>query len=479
MNESAARRVVLLRAFERAPPSDAWSDDDRAWATRAAAQVEGENATADAFIARRGALGVERLAERDARVPKLLASVTWPAWIGWVVPLLALAAGAAADSLGAGARINLLAPPLLATVAWNLAVYAAIVVRGAWGLFDRRARDLGPVARLFARLAQVTGSAPRRAGRIAADFVGDWGGTSATLTAARIGRVLHASAAAFALGAVAALYLRGIAFEYRAGWESTFLGAPAVQGLLGAVLGPASALTGIALPDTDGYDRLRFAVSGGAEAAPWLHLYAVTLGLVVVLPRMLLALGDRWLEARLAARLPLKLDEPYYRGLVRALDQKPMVVCVAPYAAQIAPQATLNLNALLVQAFGARTSVRVAPTVAFGAEDDAVLDQTASEAALLTPLFALTSTPETENHGAFIDRLRSTAGEAKLVVVVDESAFRRQFGAESARLGERRALWRRFAADRGLPAVIVDLERADQPEARRSLQDLFETATTG
>jgi len=81
MNESAARRVVLLRAFERAPPSDAWSDDDRAWATRAAAQVEGENATADAFIARRGALGVERLAERDARVPKLLASVTWPAWI--------------------------------------------------------------------------------------------------------------------------------------------------------------------------------------------------------------------------------------------------------------------------------------------------------------------------------------------------------------------------------------------------------------
>ncbi len=470
MNESAARRAVLVRAFERVPASDAWSEDDRAWASRAAAQVEGENAAAEAFIARRATLATERLAERDKRVPKLLASVEWPAWIGWVIPALALAAGAAADSIGAGQRVNLLAPPLLATLAWNLLVYAAILVRGLWSLFDRRARGLGPIGRLLARLAHVTGSVPRRAGKVAADFARDWATAGSTLTWARIGRVLHASAAAFAVGAVAALYVRGIAFEYRAGWESTFLGAPAVHWLLGTVLGPASAITGIALPDADGYEQLRFAAGGGVNAAPWLHLYAVTLGLAVVLPRLLLALGDRWLEARLAARFPLPLDEPYYRALLAALREVPMTVRVAPYGAEISPQATLNLNALVTHAFGARTAVSVAPTVAFGGEDDIDARQVAGDALLLAPLFALTATPEAENQGVFIDRLRAAAGQAKLVVLIDEAAFRRQFGNDSPRLGERRDLWRRFSAERRVPAVFVDLDQGTEPAAGKALR---------
>jgi hypothetical protein len=469
MNEAAARRAVLVRAFESAPPSDVWSEDDRAWASRAAAQVEGEKAPPDAFIARRAALACERLAERDKRVPKLLASVEWPAWIGWVVPALAFAAGAAADSLGAGKQINLLAPPLLATLAWNLAVYAAILVRGLWGLFDRRARGLGPVARLLGKMAHVTGAAPRRAGKAAAAFVGDWMQASTTLTAARLGRVLHTGAAAFALGALAAMYLRGIAFEYRAGWESTFLGAPAVHALLGAVLGPASAITGIALPGVEDYEALRFA-GGGVNAAPWLHLYAVTVGLVVVLPRALLALGDRWLEARLGARFPLPLDAPYYKALLRVLGESPVRARVAPYGIQLSPQAALNLNAIFTQGFGANTTVSIAPVVAFGGEDDVDAQQLAGDATLLAALFALTSTPEAENQGTFLDRLRPAAGDARVVAVVDEAGFRRQFGGDSPRLAERRALWRRFAKDRGVAAVFVDLDQPDLPEAGKALQ---------
>jgi hypothetical protein len=476
MNEAAARRVVLVRAFERAPASDAWSEADRDWATRAAAQVEGERASDDAFIARRAALAVERLAGRDRRVAPVLASVQWPAWIGWVVPLLAFAAGAAADSIGAGRQVNLLAPPLLALLAWNLGVYALIVVRGAWGLFDARARGLGPLARLLARAAHVAGSVPKRAGRVAAEFVGDWMQASGTLTAARLGRVLHASAAACALGALAALYLRGIAFEYRAGWESTFLGAPAVQALLDTVLGPASAITGIALPAAGGYEPLRFADGGGVSAAPWLHLYAVTIGLAVLLPRLLLALGDRWLEARLAARFPLPLDAPYFRALLRELRAQPMAVRIAPYAITPAPQATLHLNAFFTAALGARTAVSVAAATAFGAEDDIDPRAIVGEANLLVPLFALTATPEAENHGAFIERLKAASGEARVVALVDESAFRRQFGADGPRTDERRALWRQFAVQRAAPAVFVDLERADQPAALEALRSALAPA---
>ena len=473
MNEAAARRTVLVRAFEREPASETWSDDDRAWATQAAAKVEGEGAAADALIARRASLAVEKLSTRDKRVSRLLASVTWPAWIGWVIPVLGFAAGAAADSIGAGQRVNLLAPPLLALLVWNLAIYVVILARGTWGLVDSRARGLGPIARLLARFAHVTGAAPRRGGKVAAEFVGEWIQASARLTAARIGRVLHASAAAFALGALAALYVRGIAFEYRAGWESTFLDAPAVQALLDVVLGPASALTGIGLPDVDGYARLRFSAGNGVIAAPWLHLYAVTVGFVVVLPRVLLALGDRWMEARLAARFPLPLQEPYFRALISTLREEPVVARVVPYSAQISPQATLNLNSLFTQALGARTSVSVAPATAFGAEDDIDPRQIVGDATLLAALFALTATPEAENQGAFVDRLRAAAHAHKLVALVDESAFRRQFGA-TPRLDERRALWRSFAAERSVPVVFVDLERPDLAAARQSLQAALE-----
>jgi hypothetical protein len=477
MNEAAARRTVLLRAYEREPASDTWSEEDRAWATRAAAQVEGERATDDAFVARRAALAIEKLAGREKRVPRLLASVEWPAWLGWTIPALAFAAGAAADSIGAGKQVNLLAPPLLALLAWNLIVYLVILVRGTWGLVDERARGLGPIARLLARLAHVTGTAPKRSGKVAAEFIGDWMQASRRLTAARIGRVLHASSAAFALGALAALYLRGIAFEYRAGWESTFLDAAAVHSLLGAVLGPASALTGIDLPDVAGFEALRFSTGGGVIAAPWLHLYAVTLGFAVLLPRLLLALGNRWLEARLTERFPLPLGEPYFRALLRVLHEAPVVARVAPYGTQLSPQATLNLNALLMQALGAKSTVSIAPSTAFGAEDDIDAQQIAGKAALLAPLYSLSATPESENHGAFADRLRAAAGEAQIIALVDESAFRRQLG-ETARVEERRTLWRSFAGDRRLKVVFVDLEQPDQPAARQSLQTALDTAAS-
>jgi hypothetical protein len=475
MNEAAARRTLLVRAYESAPDSPLWGEDDRGWATRAAAQVEGETAADDAFIARRAALAVERLRTRERNVDRLLASVAWPSWLGWILPVLALAAGFAIDAIGAGQRVNLLAPPLLALLAWNLAVYAAVFIRGTWALVDARARGLGPIARLAARLAHVTGAPPKRGGKVAAQFVAEWMQASARLTAARLARVLHASAAALALGALAGLYLRGIALEYRAGWESTFLDAGAVQALLAAVLGPAAAATGIALPDIEGYERLRFAAGGGANAAPWLHLYAVTLGAAVVLPRLLLALVARWREQRLATRFPLPLDDPYYRSLLRVLRAAPVAVRVAPYGTQLSPQATLNLNALLMHTFGAKTSISIAPATAFGAEDDIDPQQLVGTATLLAPLFALTATPEAENHGTFVERMKTAAASARVVALIDEAAFRRQFG-DTPRLEERRALWRRLAAERGLAAVFVDLDRPDTQAAQQALQAAFDGA---
>ena len=76
MNESDARAAELVRAYETGPPDPLWSEDDRHWASRSAAQVEGEKACDVALVARRTRLATERLASRSAHIGATLAAVT-------------------------------------------------------------------------------------------------------------------------------------------------------------------------------------------------------------------------------------------------------------------------------------------------------------------------------------------------------------------------------------------------------------------
>lgn len=482
MDEAAARATLLVRAYERTP-SPHWSDADRDWATQAAAHIVGEGASDDAFLARRAALAIERLRERDPAVARLLAAVRWRPWIGRVLAAAAFAFGLAVDAIGAQGRVNLLAPPLLGLLAWNLVVYLLIVTRGFARLLQLSRPALNPLAAVVARAAHALADPALRLGAAAGGaFLSDWTQASRRLTAARAGRVLHVAAIAFALGTLASLYLRGIAFEYRAGWESTFLDAPQVHALLAAVLGPASRLTGIALPDASALAALRFPGSSGAIAAPWLHLYAATIALVVLLPRLTLALVDRWIEVRWTRKFRLPLDDGYYRRLTRTLRAANERVRVLPYSVQLSAQAALGLNAILVKALGAKTVVDIAPTTPFGDEDriDArQLAQPAPDVTVAAPLFALTATPEPENHGAFVARVRDIlAPGTRLVALIDASAFARQFGAASARATERRDAWCRMLDALGCPAVIADLEQPDVAAAGLQLSAALDARTT-
>ncbi|MBS1107969.1 MAG: hypothetical protein H6Q91_3471 [Deltaproteobacteria bacterium] len=293
MNEATAREVVMVRAVETMDAQRAlWSDEDRDWASRAAAEVVGTGAAPEAFVARRASLALERLGTRAAAIPRALRAVTWRSWIGYAIVAAAFAVGLAVDRIGPRERVNILAFPLLGLIVWNVAVYALILIRGLAGIASDRARGLGPIARAVARFAH---GAPRRFGvgekeesttSALADFAESWGRLSAPLLAARVGTILHAAAFALALGALAGLYLRGLVFEYRAVWGSTFLDAPEVRTVLSFFLGPASALTGIPIADVARLEAIRLAPDHpGENAAPWIHLYAATIALVVLVPR--------------------------------------------------------------------------------------------------------------------------------------------------------------------------------------------------
>ncbi|MBA3477978.1 MAG: hypothetical protein H0T52_06210, partial [Lautropia sp.] len=129
MHEVDARNALLIRAFETAPATSHWDEDDKQWASRSAAQIEGEKASAEAFVSRRAGLAVERLSSRAPAVGHILAAVSWRPWVGVLAVLAGLLAGLLLDAFSADKRINILSPPILAILLWNLGAYLLLSAR--------------------------------------------------------------------------------------------------------------------------------------------------------------------------------------------------------------------------------------------------------------------------------------------------------------------------------------------------------------
>jgi len=480
MNESASCAFLLVRAIETTDAQrQLWSDEDRAWATRAAAEVVGAGASDDAFLARRAELALERLGTRSASIPRTLRLAVWRPWIGWIAVLLALAAGLATDQIGASKRVNLLALPLVGLLVWNLAAYAFVLTR-ALAVLAGRAPRAGPLRAMLARLGQarlpsLSDRAPVLA-RAVSTFAGDWGAASLPLAAARVARIVHLGALAFAVGILTGMYLRGMVLEYRAGWESTFLDGRAVGAILHTILGPASAITGIALPDAARLDAMRFGVGAGEVAAPWLHLYAVTIALFVLVPRGVLAVIAGGVARRRSGRVVDPAADAYAQRLVRQLRGGTSTLRVVPYALELSGAARTNLLSLMARVYGAKARVDLSDPIAWGAEEAIAPAVHSTEDAGLWALFSLSATPERENHGALLTALRTRRDRADgaPLAMVDESAFRQRFAETPGRLQERRATWQALFDESRVQAVFVDLEHPDFIAAENAMHAAVE-----
>jgi hypothetical protein len=472
MDESAALEVTAARAVETGERDRVlWTDADREWASRAAATIVGERASAEEFLERRAQLVLERIGTRQPAVTRSVRAIHWRPWVGVGVVLAAFAFGVLVDRIGGGSSINLLAPPVFALVAWNLVVYVWLLVRP----LVLRGGRVGPVRALLIRMAAVRGSldggradgasSPRRS--VLTSLPSEWARIAAPLYGARAARVLHLAAAATALGVIVGLYTRGLAFEYRASWESTFLGAEQVHALLAVTLAPGSWLTGIPVPDVAAIEAIRG--PGSENAASWMHLMAGTVAVVVIVPRLVLALVAGLAERRRARRVALPLSEPYYRRLVAGWVGEPTRVRVIPYSYTLTPEARSGLDAVLAGAFGNAVASIDAP-VAWG-DDDALemIPDAADPREIGIPLFALASTPEEDAHGDFLDALARHAPSG--LALVDESGFLARWPGDEPRRADRRAAWRELIEAHGVEAVFADLGAPDPADAASALAD--------
>ncbi len=471
MNESAALDVLAVRAIETADGVDPpWTDADRAWASHAAAAAVGEAAAPERFLVQRARLALQRLQPRHPGLRRAVDGLGWRPWVALVVVLASFLLGLVFDRVGDTHRVNILAPPVLLLLVWNLAVFVLIAAAKVLPAADGRMAD--PMRHAMARLgAGWRGLRPRSvpSGRVWLAVLSlEWARLAAPLYRARAARLLHLAAAALAAGVIAGMYLRGLALEYRATWESTFLDAATVHRLLSVALAPGAWLGGMSIPDVAQIGAIR--VPGSENAASWLHLMSLTLMAIVVLPRLGLACVAWALERRRAVTIALPLDHAYFRRLLRGFHVEPTQVSVIPYGFTPASTSITGLQALLSRLLGGAADMQLGAPVTYGDEDDPALRKLPAQPGPVVVLFNLAATPEREAHAAFAAALNADcSAEQPLLAIIDETSFKARAGDDPQRMAQRRAAWRDMLATVQVVPAFVDLSTPDLPAADAAL----------
>jgi hypothetical protein len=473
MREEDLRKILLVKAVEEAdadgtlvPPAD------RAAAGREAMREAGAN-DPDRLLALRANHLLARITARHPFVARVLA-LLGPSWRpDLVLAVAGLILGAALPVLDGSQRINVLAFPLLGVVGWNLAVYLVLAVallrRGKIGAAPARSMLASAGSWLARRAIAASRGFNAPLAEALQSFARQWLDAARPLLAANAGRALHLAAAAVGVGLVASLYVRGIAFDYRAGWESTFLDASGARALLGILYGPASWLTGIPVPGVAELEAARWRPGGGGgePAARWMHLIAATALVYVIVPRLLLAITAGVRAARFTLRAP-RPDSlaPYFRTAFASVEGAVARARagVMPFAYEMSPNTLARLIAWIPGAAGGPVDVEARESLPYGEEEGYLAGFAArggDRADIVVMPFSLATTPEAENHGEVLagvrDRLAASRPGARLLVVVDEAPYAARMAGAPDRIAERREAWRAFVRAHGLDAQFVSL----------------------
>ncbi|MFL6602003.1 MAG: hypothetical protein ACJ8R9_11820 [Steroidobacteraceae bacterium] len=461
VRDSSKLSEARLRAADAQPPGQA----------QASALLSSQTET---FLVRRAERLLDRLRTRSPAVVHILALAGGVTWLGRFVLLLAIAAGVSLSALDGSRRINILAFPLIGLIAWNLFVYVVLFVtwirtrgRHSTGFWSAAMYERWIAGRIESLMRHSTRyNVPLSTGL--RRFAAEWGALSRATLFLRAKRLLHLAAALLAIGLIIGLYVRGIGLRYEAGWESTFLGPRSAYALVSVMYGPASALSGLSHGTPDEIAQLRWtATGGGGDAASWIHLIAITAGLYIVLPRLLAAGAASlrlWRSSRLAPIPPSLIG--YARTLVMGVGSGTAgeIAGVVPYAYEPKAPSIAGLESLLAATLGANLKVELRDPVRYGDEETVASRLAATGATWHVILMTLASTPEVENHGAFLaawrDWLAKNAASAPLLILIDEGPYSARMRGEAAfeqRVQERRKLWREFVAGYGMRASFADL----------------------
>jgi hypothetical protein len=144
-----------------------------------------------------------------------------------------------------------------------------------------------------------------------------------------------------ASGAIAGMYFRGLFQGYRVVWDSTFIvDQESVDVFIRVLFGPSlwlSNVFGLGLANEISVARLL--TPEGDEADGWIHLFAISVLVAVVLPRLALAAWQSSRAGRLAKNIALPLDHYYgevIEGPIRLLVENEVATQAQTFSAKVA-----------------------------------------------------------------------------------------------------------------------------------------------
>lgn len=362
--------------------------------------------------------------------------------------ILAMATGFFSHQLMPQGTVSILAPPILALVAWNLVVYAwqAAVAVAKHGRTPPPPHWLSQLAALISRVLHGNRGLHH-------DFTRQWLRVAAPMLAAQSRATLHAAAACAAIGVVAGMYLRGLVLDYRAGWESTFMDAGAVHAVVRTVLAPASLVTGISIPTLETIRALRNPADPAvSSAALWIHLYAATTALFILLPRSALALASAGRASRLQRHLRDAESLPGVRILPKPAGSAHKTA-VIPYRMRVDAEKRSEWTARLERTLDRKLLADWHPAINYGDEESMKSESLCTDRIVLA---AIGATPEMETAGRLLERLAEN-GTAR--VVLDPAAFTSRYRHDpdllERRIKERMENWKQVAGATHSPVDLL------------------------
>jgi hypothetical protein len=472
VSEFQAQQITLVRVVEQARDNGGlWSATDAREATRATAELLGKKAPFDQFLARRADWALDTIGKRSAKPMFDLRPPRWPPVVGWLMVSIAMAIGFFTDHLTTDRRVNLVEYPLVGLIVWNLLIFVGLILRRLSNLLTPRSRGGGRLAKIIGRwrlpaaFSLRDGSAPLWIRQ----YTKAWDALSARLNQIRLEMVFHTAAMFFALGALASLYVRGFFMEYRAGWESTFFSAASIHAIASVVLAPGALLLNMSIPDVQHVASLQVPGNPGETARDWIHLYAASILVCVIIPRFVLALMCSVASWRQQRSFPLPINNAYFTTLRSIRRGGNAVVLAIPFRYELTPQIRRNLAKLLERLHGLTVDVLIQQPVLMGDNTDewkAALGSDEHIAVFVT--FSLTATAEPDTHGQLMARiLRDVDGRTPVIPIVDSGTYADR---DADRFRERCNQWRSVFDEIRCKPLFLNLARPDDEDGLQHLE---------
>lgn len=337
--------------------------------------------------------------------------------------IAALMLGYALTELGHEHLINVVALPFMGLLLWNAFVIVISLVMEWQSSSTKHGIPLWVVHRLLPKAPVGDALDAKIARRFRA-----LAGTCLALRVSTQARAwLHIAAATLALGTMTGMYAKGWSHEYRAVWESTLLSQSSAERFLSALYKPASVVFGIHVPVEqlatmrDGPGRM----PQPADALPWIHLFAGTLVLLVLLPRLALAALTLWRGAGRVRQCWDTLDWPLHEARLRsAISGSGLEIDVIMHGWRQGEEPRNRWSNALREHFGALALLQFH---ACGDEEDFIV-RWQSQASTIVVVFNAATTPEQEVHATFMRDLRTQlmneGSTAQLAVLLDATTLR-------------------------------------------------------